>query len=126
MIGGSIRVPSFQKALRDGLNRDILDMHLNGDETVALGAAFRAANVSTAFKPRFVGISDICPFSIDVELYREQPEAGLVEEEETAEEEEGVDLEEPVLDAATEKLFSASTDSSKRGSGATPILKECG
>ena len=45
-------------------------MHLNGDETVALGSAFRAANVSTSFKPRFVGMSDICPYSIGVELYR--------------------------------------------------------
>ena len=105
MIGGSIRVPSFQKALRDGLHRDILDMHLNGDETVALGAAFRAANLSTAFKPRFVGLSDICPFSIDLEFYREQPEAdpAPVSEEETSEEEEAANLEEPVEDAATEK-----------------------
>lgn len=105
MIGGSIRVPSFQKALRDGLHRDILDMHLNGDETVALGAAFRAANLSRAFKPRFVGISDICPFSIDMELYREQPEAepAPASEEETSEEEEAGNLEEPVEDAATEK-----------------------
>ena len=96
-------MPSFQKALRDGLKRDILDMHLNGDETVALGAAFRAANVSTAFKPRFVGMSDICPYSINVELYREKPEADPVEEEESAEEEEVIDTEEPVLDVATEK-----------------------
>ena len=71
VIGGSIRVPIFQKFLREGLNRESLDMHLNGDETVALGAAFRAANVSTAFKPRFVGMSDICPYSIGVELYRQ-------------------------------------------------------
>lgn len=104
MIGGSIRVPSFQKALRDGLQRDILDMHLNGDETVALGAAFRAANVSTSFRLRFVGISDICPFSIGMELYRAQPEAEPAEVQEASEEDaEAVDAEEPVLDAAAEK-----------------------
>mgnify|MGYP002565378304 CR=1 FL=1 len=60
------------------MNRDVLDMHLNGDETVALGSAFRAANVSTAFKPRFVGMTDISPFSVGVELYRsvKESEAG--------------------------------------------------
>lgn len=79
VIGGSIRVPIFQKVLKEGLKRDILDMHLNGDETVALGSAFRAANVSTAFKPRFVGMSDVCPYSIGVELYRTQPEEKLEE-----------------------------------------------
>ena len=70
MIGGSIRVPIFQKVLREGLHRDVLDMHMNGDETVAMGSVFRAANLSTAFKPRFVGMTDISPFSVGVELYR--------------------------------------------------------
>ena len=45
-------------------------MHMNGDETVAMGSVFRAANLSTAFKPRFVGMTDISPFSVGVELYR--------------------------------------------------------
>lgn len=100
VIGGSVRVPIFQKVLREGLNRESLDMHLNGDETVALGAAFRAANVSTAFKPRFVGMSDICPYSIGVELYRqveyppEEPVEVTETEGETEEESEPMTLEE--------------------------------
>lgn len=108
VIGGSIRVPVFQKVLKEGLKRDILDMHLNGDETVALGSAFRAANVSTAFKPRFVGMSDVCPYSIGVELYRTQPEEKLEEVPEEAPEEEAAlaaeaDGEEAVPDVEKEK-----------------------
>lgn len=105
VIGGSIRVPVFQKVLKEGLKRDILDMHLNGDETVALGSAFRAANVSTAFKPRFVGMSDITPFSVGVELYRTQA-AGQLEEvpaEEGPIAEEAEDSEEPASDLEKEK-----------------------
>ena len=105
VIGGSIRVPVFQKVLKEGLKRDILDMHLNGDETVALGSAFRAANVSTAFKPRFVGMSDITPFSVGVELYRTQAADQLeevpVEEGPIAEEAE--DSEELASDLEKEK-----------------------
>ena len=80
VIGGSIRVPLFQKTLREGLGRETLDMHMNGDEAVALGSAFRAANVSTAFKPRFVGMTDHTAFSVGLELYRtmtEEEEAAL-------------------------------------------------
>lgn len=105
MIGGSIRVPVFQKVLKEGLKRDILDMHLNGDETVALGSAFRAANVSTAFKPRFVGMSDITPFSVGVELYRTQAADQLEEVpvEESSIAEEAEDSEELASDLEKEK-----------------------
>lgn len=105
VIGGSIRVPVFQKVLKEGLKRDILDMHLNGDETVALGSAFRAANVSTAFKPRFVGMSDITPFSVGVELYRTQAADQLEEVpvEESSIAEEAEDSEEPASDLEKEK-----------------------
>ena len=78
-------------------------MHLNGDETVALGSAFRAANVSTAFKPRFVGMTDISPFSVGVELYRsvKEPEAGSEEENEVKEE--AVDPDTPMSNMEEEK-----------------------
>lgn len=85
MIGGSIRVPVFQKVLREGLHRDVLDMHMNGDETVAMGSVFRAANLSTAFKPRFVGMTDISPFSVGVELYRSGESADQASGESTGE-----------------------------------------
>lgn len=79
-------------------------MHLNGDETVALGSAFRAANVSTAFKPRFVGMTDISPFSIGVEFYRSMNDdavAPLAEESEMKEEQ--VDPDTPMSNMEEEK-----------------------
>ena len=107
VIGGSIRVPIFQKTLREGLARASLDMHMNGDEAVALGSAFRAANVSTAFKPRFVGMTDRTAFSVGVELYRTMTEEGAeeegVEKEEVEEDGEESDLEAPVKDVESEK-----------------------
>lgn len=42
--------------------------HLNGDEAMALGAAFRAANLSTAFRVRKVGMSDFLTFGVSVKL----------------------------------------------------------
>jgi len=41
---------------------------MNGDEAMALGAAFRAANLSTAFRVRKVGISDISSFGVSLKL----------------------------------------------------------
>ena len=98
VIGGSIRVPIFQKTLREGLARASLDMHMNGDEAVAL---------STAFKPRFVGMTDRTAFSVGVELYRTMTEEGAeeegVEKEEVEEDGEESDLEAPVKDVESEK-----------------------
>ena len=82
---------------------------MNGDEAVALGSAFRAANVSTAFKPRFIGMTDRTAFSVGVELYRtvmEEGEEGVVEKAGEGEEAEGGeenDLEAPVKDVEGEK-----------------------
>jgi len=46
----------------------VLGMHLNSDESMALGAAFHGANVSTSFKVRHVGLADVNPFPISVDL----------------------------------------------------------
>ena len=43
-------------------------MHLNSDESMALGAAFHGANVSTSFKVRHVGMADVNPFVVGVDL----------------------------------------------------------
>ena len=37
-----------------------------------VGAAFRAANMSRAFKTRFIGMTDYNPYSIKLHLYRDQ------------------------------------------------------
>ena len=70
LLGGSTRMPKMKSALENYFKAGDLELgvHLNGDEAMALGAAFRAANISTAFRVRKVGVSDLSMFGITVEL----------------------------------------------------------
>jgi len=68
MIGGGMRVPKVQASLKSVLGDKELGMHINSDESMALGAAFYGANISTAFRVRQVGLVDINPFPIGISL----------------------------------------------------------
>jgi hypoxia up-regulated 1 len=68
LIGGGMRVPKVQTGLSSVLGDKELGMHINSDESMALGAAFFGANISTAFRVRQVGLTDINPFPIGVSL----------------------------------------------------------
>ena len=70
LLGGGVRTPKVKRILEDYFRPAKLDLgqHLNGDEAMALGAAFRGANLSTAFRVRKVGLSDMSPFGITVAL----------------------------------------------------------
>jgi hypoxia up-regulated 1 len=68
LIGGAMRVPKVQNDLSKVLGDKELGMHINSDESMALGAAFFGANISTAFRVRQVGLTDISPFPIAVSL----------------------------------------------------------
>lgn len=69
LIGGGIRIPKLQEEIRTTLGETLeLGLHMNTDESMALGAAFHGANVSTAFRVRHVGMTDINPFSVSVFL----------------------------------------------------------
>eukprot|EP00578_Thalassiosira_sp_NH16_P024911 CAMPEP_0181101292 /NCGR_PEP_ID=MMETSP1071-20121207/13671_1 /TAXON_ID=35127 /ORGANISM="Thalassiosira sp., Strain NH16" /LENGTH=966 /DNA_ID=CAMNT_0023184123 /DNA_START=90 /DNA_END=2990 /DNA_ORIENTATION=+ len=70
MIGGAMRVPKVQEAVSHALGEGKLElgMHLNSDESMALGAAFHGANVSTSFKVRHVGMADVNTFPVAVDL----------------------------------------------------------
>lgn len=68
LIGGGMRVPKVQADLSSALNGKELGKHINSDESMALGASFYGANVSTAFRVRTVGMTDINPFPIKVTL----------------------------------------------------------
>merc|ERR1712060_721015 len=67
LIGGGMRVPSIQAEISSVLKKE-LGMHINSDESMALGAAFHGANVSTAFRVRHVGMTDVNPFEIGISL----------------------------------------------------------
>ena len=51
LIGGSIRIPSIQDELKKNLGEkaDILGAHMNGDDSMAFGAAYMCANSSKNF-----------------------------------------------------------------------------
>ena len=77
LIGGGMRIPKVQEMLRAFLGEELdLGMHINSDEAMALGAAFHGANVSTAFRVREVGMQDINPFEIGIELHELKEESG--------------------------------------------------
>jgi len=84
IVGGGVRMPKVQAILKDylaaakksagGVGPD-LGVHLNGDEVMALGAAFVAANRSATFRVRRVGMIDGFPFPIGVRLSHLDPQA---------------------------------------------------
>jgi len=70
LLGGGLRIPKVKKILDDYFKPSNLELgqHLNGDDAMALGAAFRAANLSTAFRVRKVGLTDLTPFGVSIRL----------------------------------------------------------
>eukprot|EP00934_Nitzschia_sp_Nitz4_P000848 Nitzschia sp. Nitz4//scaffold137_size62074//32198//35242//NITZ4_006418-RA/size62074-augustus-gene-0.70-mRNA-1//-1//CDS//3329535709//848//frame0 len=68
MIGGGMRVPKVQADLSAALGGKELGMHLNSDESMALGAAFSGANYSTSFRVRQVNLVDYSFFPIKLSL----------------------------------------------------------
>ncbi|TDH66513.1 hypothetical protein CCR75_007001 [Bremia lactucae] len=68
LVGGGVRMPKIQQQLAEFFGGKDLGVHLNGDEAMALGAAFRAANLSNSFRVRQVGMTDIATYPIGVRL----------------------------------------------------------
>jgi hypoxia up-regulated 1 len=69
LIGGGMRIPAVQQAVAQVLPAGMeLGLHMNGDESMALGAAFCGANISTAFRVRPVGMTDCHAFAQQITL----------------------------------------------------------
>ncbi len=66
IVGGSVRVPAVKKALKKYFGKSKLSQNINGDEAMAMGAAFRAANLSTSFQVRPFGILELTPYPVNV------------------------------------------------------------
>ena len=67
-IGGATRVPGVKKALSEALGGRQLDLHLDADEAVAMGAGLFAANMSTTFRMRKFGAADAAAYALEVDL----------------------------------------------------------
>jgi hypoxia up-regulated 1 len=68
LIGGGMRIPRVQTELSKAFGELEIGLHINADESMALGAAFAGANISTAFRVRHVGMTDLNPFQMQVSL----------------------------------------------------------
>lgn len=69
LIGGGTRVPIVKDTLKNYFGEAMeLGSHLNGDEAMALGAVFHGANLSTAFRVRHIGMTEVMPFAVGVKL----------------------------------------------------------
>ena len=66
VIGGATRVPGVKAALQAALGGRQLDVHLDADEAVAMGAGLFAANMSTTFRMRKFGASDAAPYGYEM------------------------------------------------------------
>jgi hypoxia up-regulated 1 len=73
LIGGSIRIPEIQNVIRDYIgevNNDLIGTHLNGDDSVAIGAAYGIR----WRKKIFEGI----PYNISMEIMSEENETVIM------------------------------------------------
>jgi len=73
IIGGGVRVPAVQAAIKQFSGKEHLTQSLNGDEAMVMGAVFRAANLSTTFQVRPFGMNDESPFAVSVRITSDVP-----------------------------------------------------
>lgn len=94
ILGGGIRVPKTQDILKQVAKVDMLNVHLNGDESMAFGAAFIAANSSSSYKVRKVFLTQHPEFEVKVRI---SPLNYTAESESQSESEEGINYNREVV-----------------------------
>jgi len=70
LVGGGTRVPKVQELLTKYVGKE-LGKSLNTDESAAMGAVYRSADISTGFKVKKFLTKDAVLFPIDVDFTRE-------------------------------------------------------
>merc|ERR1712042_112513 len=70
LVGGGTRVPRVQELLTEFVGQE-LGKSLNTDESAAMGAVYRSADISTGFKVKKFLTKDAVIFPIDVDFSRE-------------------------------------------------------
>jgi len=70
LVGGGTRVPRVQEILTEFVGKE-LGKSLNTDESAAMGAVYRSADISTGFKVKKFLTKDAVVFPIDVDFTRE-------------------------------------------------------
>lgn len=64
LIGGGIRVPAIVSSINETMAGSDVGTHINGDESMALGAVFLAANQSSSYRVKKVYLQDGFPFEL--------------------------------------------------------------
>ena len=81
LLGGGSRVPRLQAVLSESLGGRGLDRHLDADEATVLGASLFAANLSTSFRLRKFGLTDMSMYGVQMtmeEIHQEEQAASEV------------------------------------------------
>jgi len=68
LVGGGTRIPKIQELLKQASGKNELNQNLNADEAPAFGSALKAANLSTQFRVRPYGATDLFPFPIGIRI----------------------------------------------------------
>ena len=68
IIGGGVRVPAIQQAIKTATGVQLLTQSLNGDEAMAMGAEFKAIELSKQFKTRGFTVEDVTPYGVTVKI----------------------------------------------------------
>ena len=76
IIGGGVRIPAVQAAIKSFVGKEHLTQSLNGDEAMVMGAVFRAANLSTTFQVRPFGMIDTHPYAVGVRITNKEEPTG--------------------------------------------------
>lgn len=66
IIGGGVRIPMVQARLSEFFQGKEIGAHLNGDEAMASGAVFQAANYSSLYRVRPIWLYDGFDYGIKV------------------------------------------------------------
>ncbi|KAJ3028371.1 UNVERIFIED_CONTAM: Hypoxia up-regulated protein 1 [Siphonaria sp. JEL0065] len=72
LVGGAVRIPAVQTALKELVGEDKIAQNVNQDEANVLGAGFRAAGISKQFKVREIKIKDVAQTPIEI-IYNLEP-----------------------------------------------------
>lgn len=67
IIGGGVRIPRVQEQIKNYMGKDV-SMHLNGDDSMALGSSLIAANLTSTFRVLVPEVNDGPNYRTDIEI----------------------------------------------------------
>lgn len=67
IVGGGVRIPKVQEQIKNYMGKDV-SMHLNGDDSMALGSSLIAANLTSTFRVLVPEVNDGPNYRTDIEI----------------------------------------------------------